>query len=157
MAALEELISAAFGAWRTRHKPSLRAIGLFAVAGLLTMLGALYLSFAVYLALAEQSGPPLAAALTAALLLLLAILLVLAALLIHRLSRPSEPDAGAAELAEALVHIGELFGHKVQRPATTLAMAALLTGVVAGISPSARKFLLNFVGQVFKEIGGEPK
>ena len=154
---LEDLVSAAFGAWRTRQKPRLRSLGLYAAAGLLALLGVLYLSFAVYLALAEQSGPPLAAALTAALLLLLAILLVLVALLIGRLPRRRGPETDAAELAEALISLGDLFGHKIERPATTLAVTALLTGIVAGISPSARKFLLNLAGQFFKEIGGEPK
>jgi len=155
--ALEELFSAAFGAWRTRHKPRLRSLGLFAVAGFVALLGSLYLSFAVYLALAEQSSPPLAAALTAALLLLLAVLAVLVALLIGRLSRRRGPETDAEELAEALVRLGDLFGHRLERPATTLAATALLTGVVAGVSPAARKFLLNLAGQLFKEIGGEPK
>ena len=154
---LEDFVSAAFGAWRTRQKPRLQSLGLYAVAGLLVLLGALYLSFAVYLALAEQSGPPVAAALTAALLLLLAILLVLAALLVNRVSRRREPESEVVQLAEALVAIGDLFGHKIERPATTLAVTALLTGVVAGVSPAARKFLLNLAGQLFKEIGGEPK
>jgi len=157
--ALEELVSAAFGVWRTRQKPRLQSLGLYATAGLLGLLGGLYLSFAVYLALAEQSSPPLAAALTAALLLLLAIFLVLIALLVGRPSRRREAgaEADAAELAEALVRLGDLFGHRVQRPATTLAITALVTGVVAGMSPAARKFLLNLAGQLFKEIGGEPR
>jgi len=155
--ALEELASAAFGLWRTRQKPRLQSLGLYAAAGGLALLGGLYLSFAVYLALAEQSSPPMAAALTAALLLLLAILIVLVALLVGRPSRRREPDADAAELAEALVRLGDLFGHRIERPATALAVTALLTGVIAGVSPAARKFLLNLVGQLFKEMGGEPK
>jgi MFS family permease len=155
--ALEEVVSAAFGAWRTRHRPRLQSFGLHAAAALLIMLGALYLSYAVFLALAEQSGPPMAAALTAALLLLLAILLVLVALLINRVGRRREPETDEAALAEALLRLGELFGHKFERPATTLAVTALAAGLVAGISPAARRFLLKLAGQLFKEIGGEPK
>jgi hypothetical protein len=155
--ALEEMISAAFGAWRTRHRPRLQSLGLYAVAGLLALLGALYLSFAVYLALAEQAGPPVAAALTAALLLLLAVLLALTALLVNRMSPPNTRDSDAAELAAVLVRAGDLFGHKVQRPATTLAITALAAGVITGVSPGARRFLLNLVEQLFKEIGGVPK
>jgi len=155
--ALEDFVSAAFDVWRTRQKPRLQSLGLHVVAGGLALLGGLYLSFAVYLALAEQSSPPLAAALTAALLLLLAILLVLIALLVGRQSRRRAPETDAAELAEALVRLGDLFGHKIERPATALAVTALLTGVIAGVSPAARKFLLNLVGQVFKEMRGEPK
>jgi len=155
--ALEEIAAAAFGAWRSRQRPRLQSFGLHAVAALLVMLGALYLSYAVFLALAEQAGPPIAAAVTAALLLLLAILLVLVALLINRIGRRREPETDQAVLAEALLRIGELFGHKIERPATTLAVTALVAGLVAGISPTARRFLLKLADQLFKEIGGEPK
>lgn len=154
---VEEIVSAAFGAWRTRQRPRLQSLGLYATAALLALLGALYLSFAVYLALAERAGPPLAAALTAALLLLLAILLVLAALLVNRAARGRAPEADAAELAEVLLRLGELFGHKIERPGTTLAVTALVAGLVTGISPAARRFLLNLADQLFKEIRGEPK
>ena len=155
--ALEDIVSAAFGAWRTRQRPRLQSLGFHAVAALMVMLGALYLSYAVFLALAEQAGPPMAAALTAALLLLMAILLVLVAVLVNRPGRRREPENDEAALAEALLRMGELFGHKMERPATTLAVAALAAGVVAGISPGARRFLLNLAGQAFKDIGGEPK
>jgi MFS family permease len=155
--ALDDIVSATFGAWRSRHRPRLQSLGIYGVAALMVMLGALYLSYAVFLALAEQAGPPLAAALTAALLLLMAILLVLVALLVNRAGRRREPETDEAALAEALLRIGELFGHKMERPATTLAITALVAGLVAGISPGARRFLLNLAGQVFKEIGGEPK
>lgn len=155
--ALEEIVSAAFGAWRTRHRPRLRSLGLYAVAASLAMLGALYLSYAVFLALAEQAGPPMAAALTAALLLLMAILLVLVALLINRAGHRREPDSDEAALAEVLLRMGELFGHKIERPATTLVVTALVGGLVAGVSPAARRFLLNLAHQLFKEMTGEPK
>ena len=154
---VEEIVSAAFGAWRTRQRPRLQSFGLYAAAALLVLLGALYLSFAVYLALAEQAGPPMAAALTAVLLLLLAILLALGALLVHRVARRREPEADAAELVEALLRFGELFGHKIERPGTTLAVTALATGLITGVSPAARRFLLNLADQLFKEISGEPK
>lgn len=155
--ALEEIVSAAFGAWRSRQRPRLQSFGLYAVAALLVMLGALYLSYAVFLALAELSGPPMAAALTAALLLLLAILLVLVALLVNRHGRHREPETDEAALAEALLRMGDLFGHKMERSATTLAVTALVAGLVVGISPASRRFLLKLAGQVFKDIGGEPK
>jgi MFS family permease len=155
--ALEEIVSAAFGVWRTRHRPRLQSLGLYAGAALLAMLGALYLSYAVFLALAEQAGPPVAAALTSALLLLLAILLVLVAVLINRVGRRREPETDEVALAEVLLRVGESFGHKIERPATTLAVTALVAGLVAGISPTARRFLLNLADQLFKEIGGEPK
>ncbi|HMA51202.1 MAG TPA: hypothetical protein VKP60_15700 [Magnetospirillaceae bacterium] len=152
--ALDEIVSTAFGAWRTRHRPGLQSLGLYAVAGLLVLLGALYLSCAVFLALAEQAGPPMAAALTAALLLLAAILLVLVALLISRAGHRRRPASDEAALAEVLLRMGELFGHKMERPATTLVVTALVGGLVAGISPVARRFLLNLADQLFKEIGG---
>jgi len=155
--ALEEIVAAAFGVWRTRQRPRLQSFGLYAVAGLLVMLGALYLSYAVFLALAEQAGPPVAAAVTAALLLLLAILVVLVTLLINRAGRRRAPQTDEAAVAEALLRVGELFGHKIERPATTLAITALVAGLVAGISPTARRFLLNLADQLFKAIGGEPK
>jgi hypothetical protein len=154
---VEEIVSAAFGAWRTRQRPRLQSFGLYAAAALLVLLGALYLSFALYLALAERAGPPAAAAMTAALLLLLAILLGLATLLAGRVTRRREPETDAAELAEALARLGDLFGHKIERPGTTLAITALAAGLLTGISPAARRFLLNLLDQLFKEIGGEPK
>lgn len=155
--ALKEIAAAGFGAWRTRQRLRLQSFGLDAVAALLILLGALYLSYAVFLALAEQSSPPMAAAVTAALLLLLAVLLVLAGLLINRVGRRRAAETEEAALAEALLRLGELFGHKFERPATTLAVTALAAGLVAGISPSVRRFLLNLASQLFKEIGGEPK
>ena len=155
--ALEELVSAAFDVWRARQKPRLQSWGLYVVAGGLAVLGGLYLTVAVYFAVAEQSSPPVAAALTAALLLLLAVLIVVIALLVRRSSRRRRPDADVAELAEAVVRLGDLFGHKIEHPGTALAVTALLTGVIAGVNPTARKFLLNLVGQVFKEMTGEPK
>ncbi len=154
---LEELIGTLFTAWRLKQKPRLQSLWLHLAAALLVMLGLLYLSFAVYLALAEQTSPALAAALTAALLLLLAILLLLIAVILTRSSRRTQGRDGAADLAEALVRAGELFGHKVEHPSTSLAIAALVAGAVAGFSPSARNFLLKITDQLFKEIGGEPK
>jgi len=154
--ALEEIASAAFGLWRRREKPRLQSLGLHVVAGGLAVLGGLYLSFAAYLAMAEQTSPPVAAALTAALLLLLAVVIVLVAHVVARRRRRA-PDADAAELAEALVRLGDLFGHKIEHPGTALAVTALLTGVIAGVSPAARKFLLNLIGHIFKEMSGEPK
>jgi hypothetical protein len=154
---VDEIVSAAFGAWRTRQRPRLQSFGLYAAAALLVLLGALYLSFAVYLALSERAGPPNAAALTAVLLLLLAVLLVMGALLVNRVARRREPEADAVELAEALVRLGELFGHKIERPGATLAITALAAGLVTGISPGSRRFLLNLADQLFKEISGEPK
>jgi hypothetical protein len=154
---LEELIGTLFAAWRVKQRPRLQSLWLHLAAVLLAMLGLLYLSFAVYLALAEQTSPPLAAALTAALLLLLAILLLLIAVILSRSSRRTQGRDEAADLAEALVRAGELFGHKVEHPSTSLAIVALAAGAMAGFSPSARIFLLKIADQLFKGIGGEPK
>ncbi len=154
---LEELIGTLFTGWRMRQRPRLQSLWLHLAAVLLAMLGLLYLSFAAYLALAEQTSPPVAAALTAALLLLLAILLLLIALILTRATRRTEGREEAADLAEALVRAGELFGHKVEHPSTPLAVMALAAGCVAGYSPSAMNFLLKTAQQLFKEIGGDPK
>lgn len=154
---LEELFGTLFTAWRMKQRPRLQSLWLHLAAVLLAMLGLLYLSFAVYLVLAEQTSPPLAAATTAALLLLLAILLLLIALILTRSSRRAEARDETADLAEALVRAGELFGHKFEHPTTSLAVMALAAGAVAGFSPSARNFLLKMADQLFKEIGGEPK
>ena len=154
---LEELFGTLFTAWRLRQKPRLQSLGLHLAAVLLGLLGLLYLSFAVYLALAEQASPPVAAALTAALLLLLAILLLLAALVLTRTARRTQGRDEAADLAEALVRAGELFGHKIDHSSTSLAILAVAAGAVAGFSPSARNFLLKMADLLFKEIGGEPK
>ncbi len=154
---MEELIGTLFAAWRLKHRPKLQSLWLHLAAVLLAMLGLLYLSFAVYLALAEQTSPPLAAAMTAALLLLLAILLLLTAVILTRSSRRTQGRDEAADLAEALVRAGELFGHKIELPSTSLAIMALVAGAVAGFSPSTRNFLLKIADQLFKDLSGEPK
>jgi hypothetical protein len=38
-----------------------------------------------------------------------------------------------------------------------MAITALLAGLVAGLSPAARGFLLNLGEQLFKDVKGEPK
>ena len=154
---LEELISSLFASWRAKQRPKLQSLGLHVAAVPLAVLGLLYLSFAVYLALAEQFSPAEAAGLTAALLLLLAVVLLLIALILTRSSRRQQGRDEAVDLAEALVRVGELFGHKIEHPTTFLAVIALGAGAVTGFSPSARNFLLKMADQLFKEIGGEPK
>jgi len=154
---VEQLIAAAFGAWRSRLRPSLNGLWLHLAAALLFLLGGLYLSFAVYLALAEQLGPPVAAALTGGLLMLMAILAMLWALLQNRRPRRRAGEEDATDLAEALVRVGELFGRKIEHPGASLAITALLAGLVAGVSPGARRFLFNLADQLFKELWGEPK
>jgi hypothetical protein len=123
------------------------------VAALLSLLGGLYLSYAIFLALEEQLGPPLAGVLTGAFFLLLAGFVLLWALVLSRRPRKSENT----DVAEALVRVADLIGHKLDAPHASMAITAVLAGIVAGISPSARGFLLNLVEQLFKESKGEPK
>ena len=151
---LEELFAAAFGALKSRARPSLAGLGLHLAAGLLALLAGLYLSYALFLAVAEQLGPPWAGALTGAALLLLAGIFLLCALLLQRRPRPRDETG---DLTEVLVRAGNLIGHKIDAPNAAMAITALLAGLTVGISPSARGFLLNLVEQLFKESEGEPK
>jgi MFS family permease len=150
---LEDILGIALGALRSRAQPNLTSLWLHLVAALLSLLGGLYLSYAIFLALEQQLGPPLAGALTGAFFLLLAGLALLWALISIRRQPKSENTA----VAEALVRVGDLIGHKIEAPHASLAITAVLAGVVAGISPSARGFLLNLAEQLFKESTGEPK
>jgi len=150
---IEDLVAVALGALGPRARPSLTGLWLHLAAGLLSLLGGLYLSYALFLALEEQLGPPLAGALTGAFFLLLAGLALVWALILSR--RP--PKSENVAVAEALVRVGDMIGHKIEAPHASLAITAVLAGVVAGISPSARGFLLNLVEQLFKGSKGEPK
>jgi hypothetical protein len=152
---LEELVVAVFGALRSRARPTLTGLGLGLAAAMLCLLAGLYLSYAVFLALEEQLGPPLAGALTGALLLLLAGVLLLWAILLNR--KPPRRDTDEADIAEALARLGGVIGHKIGAPNASVAITAVLAGLVVGISPSARGFLLNLADQLFKENTGEPK
>lgn len=155
---VEQFVAAAFGALKSRARTSFTDLLLHLAAAGLFLLGGLYLSFAVYLALAEQLGPPVAAAVTGGLLLLLGILVLLIALLVTRQSqhrRAGEVDT--TDLVHSLVRVGELFGHKAGKPSTSLAVTALLAGLVVGLSPATRGFLLNLADQLFKDLKGEPK
>lgn len=151
---IEDLLAAAFGALRSRARPTLAGLGLCLAAALLCMLGGLYLSYAVFLAFEARLGPPLAGTLTGALLLLLAGLLLLWAVILHR--RPRR-EAETTDLAEALVRVGDLISHKIEAPNAAVAITAVLAGLTVGISPAARGFLLNLVEQLFKESKGETK
>lgn len=153
---LEDLFAAAFGALKSRARPTLTSLWLHLAAGGLCVLGGLFMSYAVFLGLAERLGPPLAAALTGALFLLLAGLALLWALLLTR-RPPHRRDHADADLAEALVRAGDFISHKLETPSAALAITAVLAGLVTGISPAARGFLLNLADQLFKESKGEPK
>jgi len=146
---IERLLAAFVGALKAHKPPSLAPLWLLALAGLLFLLGGIYLSIAVYLALAVELGQPIAAALTGALILLLAVLAALVALLLTRPPRRKPGENEAADLAEVLVQVGEILGYKIERPGAPLAIAALLLGVAAGFSPSARNFLLSLAGRLF--------
>ena len=50
---IEELVAAAFGALRSRARPSLTGLWLYLAAGLLILLAGLYLSYALFLGLEE--------------------------------------------------------------------------------------------------------
>ena len=154
---LEQLVAAAFGALKSRAAPSLTGLGLHLAAGLLFLLGGLYLSYAVFLALAEQLGPPWAGAVTGALLMLFATLALLVALLLNRPPPPRPAENVDAEIAEVLLRAADFISHKFQIPNAAMAIAALLAGLVAGLSPAARGFLLNLGDQLFKDSKGEPK
>lgn len=157
---LEQLVGAAFGALKSRAAPSLTGLWLHLAAGLLFLLGGLYLSYAVFLALAEQLGPPWAGALTGGILMLLATLALLVALLLNRPPPQQQHHAGDgldAELTEVLLRAAEFISHKFQIPNAAMAIAALLAGLVAGLSPAARGFLLKLGDQLFKDFKGEPK
>jgi hypothetical protein len=154
---IERLVAVFLGALKTHRPPSLAPLWLVVAAVLLFLLGGLYLSLSVYLALADQLGPPVAAVLTGGLLLVAATLAVLVALLLSRPPRRKPGEDEATDIAEVLVRVGEIFGHKIERPGSSLAIAALLAGIVAGVSPAARGFLLNLAQQLFKEMRGEPK
>jgi len=150
---IEDLVGVVLGALNPRARPSLTGLWLHLAAGLLCLLGGLYLSFAIFLALEERLGPPLAGALTGAFFLLLAGLALLWALILSR--RPAKSESAA--VAEALVRVGDMIGHKIEAPHASLAITAVLAGVVTGFSPSARGFLLNLVEQLFKGSKGGPK
>jgi hypothetical protein len=159
---LEQLVGAAFGALKSRAAPSLTGLWLYLAAGLLFLLGGLYLSYAVFLALAEQLGPPWAGAITGALLMLFATLALLVALLLNR--PPPKPAAATpavegldSELTDLVLRAADYIGHKFQIPNAVMAIGALLAGLVAGLSPAARGFLLNLGDQIFKDSKGEPK
>lgn len=152
---LEELVAAAFGALRSRARPTLTGLGLCLAAAGFCLLGGLYLSYAVFLALEEQLGPPLAGALTGGLLLLLAAILLLCALLLNR--RPQRRESEPGDLIELVLRAGNLIGHKMEVPNAAMAISAVLAGLVIGISPATRGFLLNLIDQLFKENSGEPK
>jgi hypothetical protein len=155
---LEQIVAAAFGALTSRGRASLTGLWLCLAAGLMFLLGGLYLSYAVFLALAESLGPPLAGALTGALLMLFALLALLVVLLMNRpQAKPAATEDDAAALAELLVRAGDYIGHKLQTPSAAMAITALLAGLVAGLSPAARGFLLNLGEQLFKDVKGEPK
>jgi hypothetical protein len=154
---VEQFFAAIFGALKSHARTSLAGLALHLAAAGLFLLGGLYLSFAVYLALAEQLGPPVAAAVTGGLLMLLGILVMLIALLITRHPHRRAGEVDTVDLVHSLVRAGELFGHKAGRPSTSLAVTALLAGLVAGLSPATREFLLNLADQLFKDLKGEPK
>lgn len=152
---LEELVAAAIGAVRSRARPTLTGLWLHLAAALLCLLGGLYFSFAIFLAIEERLGPPLAGALTGAFFLVMAGILLLWAISLNRKPPPRENDS--SDLVEALLRAGDLLGRKIEAPNAAMAITALLGGLVVGISPAARGFLLNLIDQIFKENTGEPK
>jgi len=152
---IEDLVAAVFGAIGSRARPSLTGLWLHLAAGLLILLAGLYLSYAFFLAIEERLGPPWAGALTGAALMLLAGLFLLVALLLERPRR--RPQSESENVAETLVRLGDLIGHKIDAPGTSMAITALLSGLVVGISPAARGFLLNLAEQLFQDSKRETK
>lgn len=150
---IEDIAAAAFGALKSHARPTFTSLWLQLVAALLSVLGGLYLSYAVFLALAERLGPPLAGAVTGVFFLLLAGIVLLWALIVSRRA-PKNDDS---DVAEALVRVGDLIGRKIDAPNATVAITAILAGVLTGVSPSSRGFLLNLVEELFRDVKETPK
>lgn len=130
---------------RRRLREWLCSAGVWAACGAVALIGAAFLAVASYLALLAVLAPALAALVTGAGALLLALaIMLLSRPILHRRPPPKPVPAQGVERELAMVLGRGLSAWITQHPGGATA-GAFATGLISGMSPRARRLLLNLL------------
>jgi hypothetical protein len=114
--------------------PDWKIVTLSAVAAVLALLAAGFLTLALYLKLGDIWTPAAAATIIAIGLLTIAVLLLVVVIILNRATKTPRRSPEPDKMIEAILTLGTI-------PSSTL--LALLAGLAAGALPSLRRFLRN--------------
>jgi peptidoglycan/LPS O-acetylase OafA/YrhL len=137
-----ELLS---GFLAARRKPPIR-LPLLAVAGVVALIGVVFLAMAGYLALAERFSRPTAAAIAGTILIAIAVTICLIAMRQHRQAR--RPAAGPLPIAALTDLADKLFGKfegAVDASPKSAALAAFAAGCILGCNTSLQHRLRDLI------------